>query len=180
MSLPRLVSPYTVLETLTRGAIGNARAAATAIAEQVEDRRRLAPIEAPAGAGTLSRMGRAECLELLASRRAGRLAYIARAGVPDVVPVNYLLHGEDVLVRTGVGPKLQAAERGEVMTLEADDLDEEAQAGWSVVVSGPAHRLSAAEVRALADDALPRTWAGGPRFAVLRIRTKRVEGRRLS
>jgi nitroimidazol reductase NimA-like FMN-containing flavoprotein (pyridoxamine 5'-phosphate oxidase superfamily) len=110
----------------------------------------------------------------------GRLAYVARPGVPDLVPVNYLLHEGDVLVRSGTGPKLQAAERGEVMTLEVDALDEDAQTGWSVVAAGRARRLSPAEVRALPAGALPRTWAVGPRHAVLRIRGTRVEGRRLS
>ena len=180
MPLPRLASPLSLVEALGRSAVGNARAAAALLHEQVEDRRRLAPQDAPAGPGTLSRLPRQECLQLLGSRRVGRLAYIARPGVPDVVPVNYLLHDGALLVRSGIGPKLQAAERGEVMTLEVDVLDEDAHTGWSVVAAGPATRMTAAEVRALPDGALPTTWAVGPRYAVLRIRPTRVEGRRLS
>jgi hypothetical protein len=150
------------------------------ITQQVEDRRRLAPLDAPAGPGTLSRLPREECLALLASLRVGRLAYVARPGVPDVVPVNYRLHEGDVLVRTGIGPKLQAAERGEVMTLEVDALDAEGHTGWSVVAAGASRRLTPAQVHALPEGALPRTWVLGPRSAVLRIRLSRVEGRRLS
>jgi hypothetical protein len=174
--LPLLVRP---LAALGRHALDNARAAATLVTEQVADRQVLAPADEPGGPGSLSRISRAECLRLLGSRRVGRLAYVARPGVPDLVPVNYALHGEDVLVRSGIGPKLQAAERGESMVLEVDDLDDEAQTGWSVIATGPARRLTLAEVHSLPDSVLPKTWANGPRFAVLRIRPSRIEGRRL-
>jgi hypothetical protein len=172
-----LLRPFAVLG---RTAVDNARAAAAVVTEQVADRRELAPADAPGGRGSLARISRVECLQLLASRRVGRLAYVARQGVPDLVPVNYVLHEGHVLVRSGIGPKLQAAERGETMVLEVDDLDDETQTGWSVVAAGPARRLTVAEVHALPDSVLPRTWADGPRLAVLRIRPSRVEGRRLS
>lgn len=184
MPLPRLVpAPRGALQladSLVRGAIDNARSAAAAIAEQVNDRRQLAPADEPGGSGTLSRIGRAEGLDLMRSRSVGRLAYIARPGVPDIVPVNYTLHGAHVLVRTGVGPKLQAAERGEALVLEVDDIDEATHTGWSVVATGPARRLSSHEIGLLPDGVLPRTWANGPRFALLQVDLKRVEGRRLS
>ena len=165
---------------LAQGALGNARAAAAAIAEQVADRKQLVPADRPAGPGSLSRIGRAESLELLRARRVGRLAYVARPGVPDVVPVNYSVHEGHVLVRTGVGPKLQAAERGELLALEVDDIDEQSRTGWSVVATGRARRLSTRQIAALPDEALPRAWANGPRFALLQMDLQRVEGRRLS
>jgi nitroimidazol reductase NimA-like FMN-containing flavoprotein (pyridoxamine 5'-phosphate oxidase superfamily) len=166
-------------ERLTPSAIGNARAAAQSVSQSVADRRRLDPDVAGDEPGSLSRIPREECVALLASRQVGRLAYVARPGVPDVVPVNFTLHGDDVLVRSGAGPKLQAAERGEVLVLQVDDVDEDAHAGWSVVAAGPALRLSIAQQRALPAGVLPETWATGPRHAVIRIRTDRVEGRRL-
>lgn len=43
------------------------------------------------------------------------------------------LLGGDVLVRSGSGPKLQAAERQELVALEVDDLDEADRSGWSLV-----------------------------------------------
>lgn len=184
MPLPRLVTAgpraaLAAVERLSPGAVANARTAAAAISEQVTDRTRLDPDAADDAPGALSRLSVAECRELLASRQVGRLAYIARPGVPDVVPVNYALHGDDVLVRSGVGPKLQAAERGDVIVLQVDDVDETAHTGWSVVAAGPAQRLSPARVRALPPDTLPAAWANGPRHSVIRIRPTRVEGRRL-
>ena len=171
---------FALADSLARGAVGNARSAAAAIAEQVADRKQLAPVDAPGGPGSLARIGRAESIALLGSRNVGRLAYIARPGVPDVVPVNFAVHDGHAYVRTGVGPKLQAAERGERLVLEVDDISEETHTGWSVVASGPARRLSTHEVHALPAAALPTTWATGPRFALLELDLQRVEGRRLT
>ena len=119
-------------------------------------------------------------LALLASRRTGRLGYVARAGVPDVVPVNLALDGDRLLVRSGPGPKLQAAERREVVAVEVDDIDEQTRTGWSVVVAGRSRRLHTSEAAALDDDLLPEVWARGPRSSVIAIELTRVEGRRLT
>lgn len=160
-------------------ALDNAAASTAAIAEQVHLREALAPSDDDDEPGTLVRLDRTTCLELLASRRTGRLAYVARAGVPDVVPVNLALDGGRLLVRSGPGPKLQAAERREVVAVEVDDLDEDTRSGWSVVVAGRARRLHTTEAAALADDLLPEVWARGPRSSVIAIELTRVEGRRL-
>jgi hypothetical protein len=182
--VPRLVpdprGALALVDSLARGAVDNARSAAAAIAEQVSDRKQLAPVDEPVGPGSLARIARAEAIELLASRCVGRLAYIARPGVPDVVPVNFAVHEGHAYVRTGVGPKLQAAERGERLVLEVDDISEDTHTGWSVVASGSARRLTTREVHALPPQALPTTWANGPRFALLELDLKRVEGRRLT
>lgn len=163
-------------------AISNARSAMDAIGGAVADRTELMRLlvhdDRPDLAhGTLSVLSRAESLDLLASRQVGRFSYVARAGVPDVVPVNYALDGHDIVIRSGPGPKLQAAERRDVVAFEVDDIDEDGQRGWSVVVHGKAVALSPNEQHQLATDALP--WATGPRSHVIRIRTTRITGRRL-
>ena len=163
-------------------AIGNARTAldavGTAVADRTELMRLLVRDDRPDLAhGTLSVLSRADCLALLASRHVGRFSYVARAGVPDVVPVNYALDGHDIVVRSGPGPKLQAAERQDVVAFEVDDIDEGGQRGWSVVVHGKAIVLSGAEQKHLSEEALP--WATGPRSHTIRIRASRITGRRL-
>jgi nitroimidazol reductase NimA-like FMN-containing flavoprotein (pyridoxamine 5'-phosphate oxidase superfamily) len=175
---PRLAGG--VVRTAGSRALDNARTAAATLGAVVAERRQLAPAEHDDSPGALSRLGREECLTLLASRSVGRLAYVARAGVPDIVPVNYRVHEGDVLIRSGAGPKLQAAERGDVVAFEVDDIDDDAHAGWSVVVVGRARRLSRSEQLALPADALPQAWANGPRLSVLRIRPTRLDGRRLT
>ena len=163
-------------------AISNARTAVDAIGTAVADRAELMRLlvrdDRPDLAhGTLAVLGREECQELLATQRVGRFSYVARAGVPDVVPVNYALDGHDIVIRSGPGPKLQAAERGDLVAFEVDQIDEDGQRGWSVVVHGRAAVLSQAEQQRLSADAVP--WATGPRSHVIRIHATRVTGRRL-
>lgn len=165
---------------MSSSGLDNARSAAASISRSVAERRELDPDAAGEGPGALARLSEPECLELLGSRSLGRLAYVARPGTPDIVPVNYALRGRKVLVRSGAGPKLQAAERGEQLALEADDIDESTHAGWSVVVVGPARRLSDRERADLPEGDLPQTWAKGPRSAVIELTVRRVAGRRLS
>ena len=134
----------------------------------------LAPV-ADARPGDLTALSAEECRALLATRSVGRLAYVARAGVPDIAPVTYVLDGGDVVLRSGPGPKLQAAERGDTVAFEVDDLDEEAHTGWSVVVVGRARRVPAS-----AGLAAPEPWSSGPRRHLVRITPVRVTGRRLA
>lgn len=164
------------LDLAARG-LANARAAAGAVSAAVADRRLLTDGPDDDGEGSLARLTRAECLVLLAGRRVGRYAYVARQGVPDVVPVTYALHDGALLLRSGPGPKLQAAERGEVVAVEVDDVDEERRTGWSVVVAGRAARLRPAEVAALPAGVVPEPWARGPRSHVVRVPLDRVQGR---
>lgn len=163
-----------------RGAVSNAFKASVAVTGAVAERRRLAPVEEESTPGSLSRLGKQECLALLATHTVGRLAYVAREDVPDVVPMNYVVHEGAILLRSGLGPKLQAAERRAVVAFEVDEVDEVAHTGWSVVAVGKAHRLSPQEHDALPADAIPVAWARGPRWAVIRIDPTRVEGRRLT
>lgn len=86
--------------------------------------------------------------------------------------------GDKVLVRSGPGPKLQAAERGDMVAFEVDDIDEEQHTGWSVVVVGRTRRLSAAEQNRV--ELVPTPWAVGPRLHLVRITPTRITGRRLT
>lgn len=166
------------LQLMTRSAIGNARAAVGALARDVADRMGTAPVpdddDAPAGALRLLDTG--TCWDLLASRRVGRYVFMARRGTPDVAVVNHVVDGRTVLVRSGPGPKLQAAERGDLVALEVDELDEESRTGWSVVLVGRAERVTAYDAVHLA---VPEPWAAGPRSSVVRITPVRITGRRL-
>jgi hypothetical protein len=159
------------------GALSNARLALEGLTGGIEDRRQLLEdLDEGTRPGHLYRLSRETCLELLASQQIGRLAYIARAGVPDIVPVNYVLAGESLLIRSAPGPKLQAAQRRERVAFEIDGIDEESHTAWSVVVSGLASVLSASDAP-MSHQPVP--WAAGPRRHTLRIDLLHVDGRQL-
>lgn len=158
-------------------AISNARGALSDIAAAVEARRLMYDaLEHPSGPGGLERLSSQCCLDLLATRSFGRLAFLAREGRPDCVPVNYVLDDGAVVIRSGPGPKLQAGERREHVAFEVDSIDEATRTGWSVVVTGRAEVLDVAHHASVTQ---PDPWATGPRSDLLRIVPGRLEGRRL-
>lgn len=164
-------------------ALANARAAAATLGSAVVERSELTRLlllrdasSAVLAAGDLTVMDVDECLRLLAENSFGRLAYVARRGTPDIVPVNYVLDGADILIRSGPGPKLQAAERGDLVAFEVDQVDDLGQHGWSVIVHGAATRVSLSGQQNLVNW---QPWANGPRGQVIRIRAHRISGRRL-
>ena len=179
-----LVAPAAVpgLVSLSSRAVRNARAAALAVASAIGDRLELTDdlaveVDEP---GRLRVLNREQSYAVLRGATVGRFAYIARADVPDVVPVNFLLDGDDVLIRSGPGPKLQAAERGELVAFEVDDIDSATRTGRSVVVHGRATRCSQHEEEALASRTDETPWAAGTRRHLIRIRPARVTGRSLT
>jgi hypothetical protein len=180
-ALGRPRATASLVSSLGGSAVDNARQAVASLAQQIAERRSLAPSAPglPLGPGEMATLPREECLDLLRGKTVGRMAYVARAGVPDIAPVNYVLSGSDVLVRSGPGPKLQAAERRELVAFEVDDVDDEASTGWSVVLVGRAQRLTPAQLQSLDEGELPVPWVAGPRHGVIRIRPTRITGRRL-
>lgn len=79
----------------------------------------------------------AQCLALLRSRPLGRLAYVD-AGQPAIVPVNFVVDGSTVVLRSFSGGKLDAAVIGAPVAFEVDDHDPSDNSGWSVLVRGRA------------------------------------------
>ena len=115
-----------------------------------------------------------ECVRLLQSQQVGRVAFADDSG-PDVLPVNYVMDGEDVLITTtGYGAIARAATNGR-MAFEVDELDDFTESGWSVVVRGRATRESPFDQ----PPQLPHPWADGNRPYLIRIRPDVVSGRRL-
>ena len=118
------------------------------------------------------------CLRLLASVPVGRVGFVADGEV-QILPVNHLVDGQDVVFRTAHGAKLSVAEGGNSITFEADAYDERAHSGWSVVVTGRAEPVdSDAEIERLRDRGL-RPWVTTvARPYSIRIRPSAVTGRR--
>lgn len=121
---------------------------------------------------------RAECLQLLAGATVGRLAFV-QCGVPVILPVNFALLDEDIVVRTGTGAKLRATAGDGLFSFEADAIDLSAETGWSVVVTGPAEELRRPDDIVRAEALGLRSWAREATGRFIRIRADTVEGRQL-
>ncbi len=122
----------------------------------------------------------AQCLALLRSRPLGRVAYL-EAGQPTVVPVNHLVDGNGIVIRSLSGGKLDAAIVGQPVAFQLDDHDPARGTGWSVLIRGRAELVDdhdkivrfASELDSWAiDDPSTGTW--------IRIVGDEISGRRLA
>lgn len=126
---------------------------------------------------TISRLGRDECLARLAGDEIGRLGYIDGAA-PLVIPVNYALDGETIVIRSDGGRRVAVGPRSPAC-FEVDAIDRASRAGWSVVVRGRLEEITRfdgpAFDRALQLDLVP--WAGGEKDHYLRLVPTSITGR---
>lgn len=123
-------------------------------------------------------LGREECLRLLATATIGRIAVTCRS-LPTVLPVNFLLDDERILLRTGVGSKLDAATQNAVVAFEADDFDPMYHSGWSVVVTGVTSEITDPDDLATLPSAPLARWAPYGDGRIVAISTELVSGRRI-
>jgi uncharacterized protein len=132
------------------------------------------------GADALQVLTTQQCYALLATQEFGRLGVWAEH-YPLIIPVNYGLDGEVLVVRTHPGPTLAAADHANV-TFEVDAIDPGTRSGWSVLVRGLAEEVTDRHH----EDLVARTtrtgvepWAPGEHGRWLRIITHDVSGRRI-
>ncbi|WP_435851534.1 pyridoxamine 5'-phosphate oxidase family protein [Streptomyces thermolilacinus] len=132
----------------------------------------------------MAHLGRAEALRLLGTVSLGRIVFTQQA-LPAIRPVNHLLDGDDIIIRLHDGATLASVVAptdtdGVVVAYEADVIDSDTHLGWSVVVTGYAHRVTDAEELARFAARL-RPWVDTPvTNAALRIRPDLVTGLRLT
>lgn len=124
-------------------------------------------------------LSREDCVRLLGEGVAGRVA-IGTPNGPHIVPVNYAVDAESILVRTSAYSLLGTYGRNEQLCFEVDRFDYELERGWSVVVRGRAHFVDdQAELAEIAASWQQRPWAAGQRHLVVRIPWTEVTGRQL-
>lgn len=124
-------------------------------------------------------LDRADCLRLLSTATLGRVGLCMRA-LPIVLPVNFVVDGDRVIIRTGAGSKLEAAMERAVVAFEVDDIDPVYHEGWSVVVTGMAEVVSDPGDIARLEHLPLRPWSTVPGDTFLSIRTELLSGRRLT
>jgi nitroimidazol reductase NimA-like FMN-containing flavoprotein (pyridoxamine 5'-phosphate oxidase superfamily) len=122
---------------------------------------------------------RDECLRLLAADHIGRLAVVV-GRAPMILPVNYVLDGDEVVFRSDPGTKVEHGLRGPV-AFEIDMFDRDDHTGWSVVVAGrleeppPFNTTEQRRIRTVPVE----PWAGGEKAHWLRLIPNQITGRRL-
>lgn len=119
------------------------------------------------------------CLRLLGDQYLGRVAVVSR-GRPTIRPVNYLLDGRNILIRTAPGTLLAAGRAGASAAFEVDGIDEIYHSGWSVVLQGELRAVVDADERRRLDQLPLWPWARAvPRTHWLRLRPTELSGRRI-
>jgi nitroimidazol reductase NimA-like FMN-containing flavoprotein (pyridoxamine 5'-phosphate oxidase superfamily) len=121
-------------------------------------------------------LDREQCLALLGSAHVGRIG-LSSGALPLVVPVDFAVVGDRIVLHTSRGTLLDTATRDTVVAFEADEFDRHDRSGWSVVVTGlavdaPAEHVPDPHRRRLA------SWAGGDDGRFVAITTDVISGRR--
>jgi hypothetical protein len=121
-----------------------------------------------------------ECRRLLAlagaSGEVGRLA-MNREGSPHLVPLNFSVCGDDILVRLGPGFAAYHLE-GDTVAFEIDHSESHSRKGWSVLAEGTARVLTYDEVAQLGRN-IPHPTVMEPGMRVFAIRLEKMSGRSL-
>ena len=123
-------------------------------------------------------LDRDECLRLLSGAAVGRIALTSDA-IPTVLPVNFCVSDDRIVIQTGAGTKLDSATRNAVVAFEVDDFDAMYHGGWSVVVTGIAREVTDDDELAVLRRAPVQRWARGSGERFVSISTDIISGRRI-
>ena len=149
-----------------------------------------ANLGAPSGSGApgpganarhvLERLGEADCMELLAGGRVGRLVFTSRYGL-TALPVEYKIDGGSLVLgtwnlvfdedlRTGI------ADADYQVAVEVDQIDLHAREGWIVLARGAAHHLDTEAERAPFINAGLEPWVAGVPVHFIRVNPTTIFG----
>jgi hypothetical protein len=81
-----------------------------------------------------------ECWDLIRRAPVGRVAFL-EDGQPTIFPVNHVLHGRRIVIRTAKGALLHEALMSRPVAFEVDGFDPDDRTGWSVIVRAVAETL---------------------------------------
>ncbi len=115
------------------------------------------------------------CDRLIRGGAFGRFAFVSPRG-PEIVPVNYVVHGSAVVVRTAPDGVLAQHAAGAELVFEMDAVDHEYWHGFSIVARGVGELVESPPTPE-AGAPPPRPWAEGDRTCVLRMEWTEISGR---
>ena len=124
-------------------------------------------------------LDRDHCADLLRSGVIGRAALTTPSG-PHIVPVNYSVVDDEIIIRTAPYSMLGTYGPGSLVAFEVDCIDYQRHLGWSVLARGRAHQVTDPDaVMKVNDRWPPRPWADGPRSLLIRLPWDELSGVRL-
>jgi uncharacterized protein len=123
-------------------------------------------------------LSRSECEKLLGEHRIGRVGLNAPTG-PQILPVTYTYYAQTVVFRTSPYGLLSALERHARVAFEVDDIDEDGQMGWSVLVTGSAEKVTRQYTLTTLWKEGPVPWASGTRNLFIAITPDSITGRKV-
>jgi hypothetical protein len=119
-----------------------------------------------------------ECFGLLSTKQLGRVAFTQDAwpqAGPVILPVNYVVDQESIIVRTSPYGFIGRSLRRRETAFAVDELDERTGAGWTVLIRGSATGVPGQHVTDL--QRRPSAWREGVHSLFLRIAPRLVTGR---
>ncbi|MFV0451072.1 MAG: pyridoxamine 5'-phosphate oxidase family protein [Propioniciclava sp.] len=114
-----------------------------------------------------------ECRQLLGERQIARISWSSSQGIV-IIPVNYVLQDDDLLLRVSPDSVLAELAHGREVAVEVEDVDESTANGWSVLVRGRSTVHDGDTVT------LPQPWAPGNRDLLIAVRVESLTGRSVS
>jgi transcriptional regulator with XRE-family HTH domain len=120
----------------------------------------------------------AQCRDRLGTKGVGRFLFVEPRG-PVAIPVNYAMLGDDIVIRAAARTCQTAGVGQSRVSFEVDHIEEDPAEGWSVLVSGDAHVVTAAAELAAVTSLGIAPWAGDDRDSYVRIVPADTTGRRI-
>ena len=129
---------------------------------------------------TFANLAAAECWRLVGDHGVGRVVF-AGDTYPQVVPTSYDAISGTAYFRAPTFGDLARRTDRHVISLQVDDIEPGTLTGWSVQLSGAAHRVEdAATVASLWSLGRPHTWFPGAQTQWIAIPVDHVQGQRVS
>jgi nitroimidazol reductase NimA-like FMN-containing flavoprotein (pyridoxamine 5'-phosphate oxidase superfamily) len=124
---------------------------------------------------TVEQLSREQCMVHLESGAYGRVVYVTPRG-PVAVPVNYECTNGQIVISTDPNKASSLTAAGAV-GFEVDHVDQTLSEGWSVLVTGPARRVTAPHERMELSSMGLESWSEGDTHDLISIEPREITGR---
>lgn len=120
-----------------------------------------------------------ECWRLVGNHGIGRVVFIGDT-YTQIVPTTYDAVNGTAYFRAPTFGELARRVDGKTASLQVDDIDRSTFTGWSILMTGTAHRVEdAATVGSLWSLGRPRAWFPGPQTQWIALPVDTLRGQRV-